>query len=66
MLAYSQTTWHCCNKSVIKVSVRLEGGSSSNEGRVVVRLGNTDGTVCDDSWDTDDAQVVCRMLGYHG
>lgn len=46
--------------------MRLEGGSSSNEGRVVVRLGNTDGTVCDDSWDTEDAQVVCRMLGYHG
>ena len=48
------------------MSVRLEGGSSSNEGRVVVRLGNTDGTVSDDHWDNNDARVVCRMLGYHG
>lgn len=49
-----------------KVSVRLAGGSSSNEGRVVVSLGNTEGTVCDDDWDIADARVVCRMLGYHG
>lgn len=52
--------------SIEIVSVRLTGGSTSNEGRVVVRLGNTDGSVCDDSWDNDDARVVCRMLGYRG
>lgn len=48
------------------VSVHLVGRSTSREGRVVVTLGNTEGTVCDDSWDNDDAKVVCRMLGYNG
>lgn len=52
--------------SIEIVSVRLTGGSTSNEGRVIVTLGNTDGSVCDDLWDNDDAKVVCRMLGYHG
>lgn len=52
--------------SIEIVSVRLTGGSTSNEGRVIVTLGNTDGSVCDDSWDNNDARVVCRMLGYHG
>lgn len=48
------------------VSVRLVGGSSANEGHVAITIGSTSGTVCDDFWDTRDAQVVCRMLGYQG
>lgn len=48
------------------VSVHLVGGSTSREGRVVVTLGNTEGTVCDDHWDNDDVMIVCRMLGYNG
>ena len=44
--------------------IRLVGGSIPNEGRVEICIDSAWGTVCDDSWGTSDAMVVCNQLGY--
>ena len=44
--------------------VRLKGGSGEHEGRVEIKVGDEWGTICDNSWDLNDAHVICRTIGY--
>ena len=42
---------------------RLVGGVRGYDGRVEVFINDTWGTVCNDSFGTEEATVVCRQLG---
>ena len=59
ILAANATERECENGQV-----RLAGGNGNYSGRVEVCFNNVWGTVCDNRWGTNEAEVVCEQLGF--
>lgn len=59
-----QYSWYQRDAGVECYDIRLTDGRSNMEGRVEVQYEGVWGTVCNKNWDKNDADVVCRTLGF--
>ena len=55
----TNTSSNCTNGDI-----RLKNGNTEYEGRVEMCYSGVWGSICPSSWDSNDAKVVCRQLGY--
>ncbi|NWX13220.1 DMBT1 protein, partial [Aegotheles bennettii] len=60
---YEDASVVCSGTPCPGARLRLSGGGHGCQGRVELYDGSSWGTVCDDSWDLQDARVVCQQLG---
>ena len=56
----------CTYVGCINGEVGLFGGDNLKEGRVEICVNGTWVTVCENSFDANDAVVICNQLGYPG
>uniref|UniRef100_A0A1X7T781 SRCR domain-containing protein n=1 Tax=Amphimedon queenslandica TaxID=400682 RepID=A0A1X7T781_AMPQE len=53
-----------CNDNCQHGTLRLVNGGATYRGRLEICINSVWGSVCDDAFDTNEARVACRQLGY--
>ena len=47
------------------IGVQLVGGGYHDRGTIQIFHNGQWGTICDDNFDSNDGDVICRMLGFN-